>query len=97
MLLEGVVVRHLVLPGCAADSQKVLAFLYRSFGNSIRYSIMSQFTPLCLEAYPELNRKITEEEYDEVVSFAWKLGIRNAYIQDGETASESFIPEFRIC
>ena len=91
---EGVLVRHLILPGQTDDSKKILAYLFTAYGNSIRYSIMNQFTPFGLEAYPEINRKVTEEEYEDVVSFALKLGIRNAYIQDGEAASESFIPEF---
>ena len=56
---------------------------------------MNQFTPLSnLAAYPELNRKLTEEEYDEVVDYAIELGVENGYIQEGETAKESFIPPF---
>ena len=94
LLREGVLVRHLILPGQTDDSKKVLAYLFTAHGNSIRYSIMNQFTPFGLDAFPEIDRKVTEEEYEDVVSFALKLGIRNAYIQDGEAASESFIPEF---
>ena len=56
---------------------------------------MHQFTPLSnVEKYPELNRKITEREYDDVVDFAVDIGIENGFIQEGETAEESFIPEF---
>ena len=47
-----------------------------------------------VKKYPELNRKITDREYDEVVDFAIDIGIENGFIQEGETASESFIPEF---
>lgn len=94
LLQKGVLVRHLLLPGHTEDSEKVLAYLRTHYGDSVRVSIMSQFTPFGLEKFPELNRTVTEEEYDEVVSFAWKLGYRDAYIQDGSAASESFIPEF---
>ena len=56
---------------------------------------MHQFTPLSnVEKYPELNRKITEREYEDVVDFAVDIGIENGFIQEGETAEESFIPEF---
>jgi len=47
-----------------------------------------------VEKYPELNRKITEREYEDVVDFAVDIGIENGFIQEGETAEESFIPEF---
>lgn len=94
MLQKGVIVRHLLLPTHLTDSEKVLAYLYKTYGNAIRVSIMSQFTPFGLEEYPELNRTVTKEEYDELLDFAWKLGYRDCYVQDGEAASESFIPEF---
>ena len=56
---------------------------------------MSQFTPLAHVAdYPELNRKVTEKEYEELVDFAIALGVENGFIQEGETAEESFIPAF---
>ena len=46
------------------------------------------------EKFPEINRVVSEEEYDEVVEFALQLGIENAFIQEGGTAKESFIPDF---
>ena len=94
LLREGVLIRHLILPGHTDDSKKVLAYLFSSYGNMVRYSIMNQFTPFGLDAFPKINRTVTAEEYEDVIAFALKLGIRNAYVQDGETASESFIPEF---
>ena len=58
-------------------------------------SMINQFTPLSnVKKYPELNRKITDREYDEVIDFAIDIGIENGFIQEGETAEESFIPEF---
>ncbi|MBE5951567.1 MAG: radical SAM protein [Lachnospiraceae bacterium] len=92
---QGMIVRHLLLPGQKEDSKKVLRFLYDTFGDSIFISIMNQYTPLVREDdYPELKRKITEEEYEEVVEYAISLGIENGFIQEGETAEESFIPAF---
>jgi len=95
MMKKGMIVRHLLLPGCKDDSKAVLEYLYKTFGDSIFISIMNQYTPLShVEKYPELNRNVTEEEYEEVVDFAIELGIENGFIQEGETAEESFIPAF---
>lgn len=95
MMKKGVIVRHLVLPGCVSDSKDVLEYLWDHYGNRIYVSIMSQYTPLPhVEAYPELNRRVTEEEYEEVVDYARFLGMEQVYIQEGECAKESFIPAF---
>lgn len=96
LIKRGTIVRHLILPGQTEDSKAVLRYLYETYGDGIFISIMNQFTPLSssLTACPELNRKLTEVEYDEVVDYAIELGIENGYIQEGETAEESFIPAF---
>ena len=97
MMKKGIIVRHLVLPGHTDDSKKVLRWLWKNFGDKIWISIMNQYTPLCSdEKFPELSRKVTDEEYDEVVDFAVSLGIENAFVQDGEAVSESFIPPFDL-
>lgn len=97
MMTRGVIVRHLQLPGCMDDSKAVLQYLYETYGDSIYISIMNQYTPLPhVERWPEINRRITEEEYDELVDYAIELGVENGFIQEGETASESFIPAFDI-
>ena len=95
MLLNGVIARHLVLPGQQEDSKKILELLYRKYGDSILISIMNQFTPVApLSSWPEINRVLIDEEYQQVVDHAVSLGIENGYIQEGETAGESFIPPF---
>lgn len=95
LMRKGTIVRHLILPGCIEDSKEVVRYLYETYGNAVYISIMNQFTPLShLNEYPQLNRKITEEEYDEVVDYAISLGVEHGFIQEGETAEESFIPEF---
>ena len=92
---KGMIVRHLLLPGYKEDSKAVIKYLYEIFGDSIFISIMNQYTPLShMSSYPELNRSVTEEEYEEVVDFAIEIGIENGFIQEGETAKESFIPAF---
>ena len=95
LLKKGVIVRHLVLPGQAKDSKKVLRYLHESYRNDIYVSIMNQYTPIKhVAAYPELNRRITDEEYNRILDFADKIGIEQGFQQEGETATESFIPEF---
>jgi putative pyruvate formate lyase activating enzyme len=95
LMQRGTIVRHLLLPGCTEDSKRVIGYLLDTFGDEIYISIMNQFTPLKnVEDYPELNRKVTEKEYDEVIQFAINHGIENAFIQEGDVAEESFIPSF---
>ena len=92
---RGTIVRHLILPGHTRNSRKVLRYLHETYGEEIYISIMNQYTPLpqCGE-YPELSRRVTEAEYDAVVDYAIELGIENGFIQEGDVAEESFIPEF---
>lgn len=95
LMKKGMIVRHLLLPGCGKDSKEVIKYLYETFGDSVFISIMNQYTPLsAVENFPELNRRITEEEYEEIVDYAIELGIENGFVQEGETAEESFIPAF---
>lgn len=94
---KGVIVRHLVLPGLIGESKKILRYLHDRYGNDIYISIMSQYTPLKENNLPdELNRSVSADEYKRVVDFADKIGIENAYIQEGSAAKESFIPAFDL-
>ncbi len=94
-LQKGVIVRHMMLPGNLADSKAVLSYLHETYGDKIFLSIMNQFTPTeYLEPYPELNRRVTQREYDRLIDYAISIGIEQAFIQEGETAKESFIPDF---
>jgi putative pyruvate formate lyase activating enzyme len=95
MMRKGVIVRHLLLPGYLTDSKEIVRYLYDTYGDTIYISIMNQYTPLPqMAAYPIMNRKVTMEEYEELIDYAIDIGIENGFIQEGETASESFIPEF---
>lgn len=95
LMKRGVIVRHLLLPGQVEEAKKVLRYLYETYGDTVAISILNQYTPLShVAAYPELNRRVTEEEYDEVVEYALELGIGHGFLQDGQAVGESFIPEF---
>lgn len=95
LMARGTIVRHLLLPGQLEDSRAVIRYLYETYGDEIYLSIMNQYTPLPQVAgYPELNRKVSEEEYDAILQYAMDLGVENAFFQEGDVASESFIPCF---
>ena len=96
MIKSGVIVRHLVLPGHTDDSKKIISYLYNTYGDSIYLSIMNQFTPSPDLPFDELTRPLSKEEYNDVVDFAVSIGVKNAFIQEGETAKESYIPDFEI-
>ena len=95
LMQKGVIVRQLLLPGFLEDAKQVTKYLSETYGDSIYLSLMSQFTPLShVEKYPELNRKVTQKEYDDFVDYAIELGVENGFIQEEDVAEESFIPAF---
>ncbi|MDE7479522.1 MAG: radical SAM protein [Lachnospiraceae bacterium] len=95
LMKRGVIVRHMVMPGHVKDSKAVIKYLYETYKDDIYLSIMSQYTPPeDLNDYPEISRRVTHREYDKVVDYAIELGVENAFIQEGDTAKESFIPDF---
>ena len=95
LMKRGTIVRHLLLPGCTEDSKAVAKYLYETYGDSIFISIMNQYTPMPQVAgHPLLSRKVTDDEYNEVLDYAIDSGIENAFMQEGDVAEESFIPNF---
>jgi len=97
LMKEGVILRHLLLPGHLIESKMLIKYLFQKYGNGICYSLMNQYTPVReIPAYPNLNRTVTSREYDSLISFASRLGITNAFIQEGGTQKESFIPQFDL-
>lgn len=94
LIQKGVIVRQLLLPGHVNDAKAILKYLHDTYQNSIYISMMSQFTPIALKDYPEINRTVTRREYERLIDYAIKIGITNAFIQEGDVAKESFIPAF---
>ena len=94
MITKGLIVRILILPGHIEDSKKLIKYLYKTYGDEIFISIMNQYTPVNTCIYNNLNRKLTDNEYDDVIKYALELGVTNAFIQEGDTANDSFIPDF---
>ena len=108
MMQRGVIVRHLLLPGHKKNAKEVLKYLWETYGDGIYISLMNQYTPMTqltfhrgnqemeriIRQEPQLMRKVTRREYEQVVDYALQLGITNAFIQEGDVAKESFIPDF---
>ena len=97
ILQKGMIVRHLILPKNTNQSIEILKWIYNNLGSDTAISIMAQYTPYGkIDSFPELQRKITEREYDKVLSFAGELGFENIYSQEFASASEEFIPDFDL-
>ncbi len=94
LIQKGVIVRQLLLPGHVNDAKAVLKYLYDTYHDHVYISMMSQFTPIALKDYPEINRTVTRREYERLVDYALEIGITNAFIQEGDVAKNSFIPAF---
>lgn len=97
VLTRGVVVRHLLLPGQLIQAKMIVRYLYETYGDRIFISLMSQFTPdheALAAHFPEIDRKVMGWEYRSLVDYAAGLGVTNGFIQEGEAASDSFIPAF---
>ena len=95
IMRSGVVVRILLLPSHVAEAKLSLKYLYDTYGDSIYISLMNQYTPMPGMKSP-LDRTVTNAEYSELVSYAERLGVVNAFIQEGGTQKESFIPDFEL-
>ena len=77
------------------DAKNVLKYLYETYGDRIYISMMNQYTPMpAMKDDPQLSRKVTDREYERLIDYAISLGLKNGFMQEGETAKESFIPEF---
>mgnify|MGYP005947016171 FL=1 len=95
IIVKGVIVRHLLLPGLLFDSKKIIDAIYKKFEDSVYISLMNQYTPMYnAKMYPEINKSINEKTYDSIVNYALSIGVRNGFIQESGTDSEEFVPNF---
>lgn len=95
MMTRGVMVRHLLLPGLEEDAYLMIKQLYKTYGNSIYLSIMSQYTPMPRMADHEtLSKPVNYGVYDRLIDRLIDLGVENAFIQEEGVNKESFIPLF---
>lgn len=91
--VRGLLVRHLVLPGCLENSRRCLRLL-AGLSPRITVSIMAQYSPQYkARRIPPLDRTLTADEYDAIVDDALELGLENAYVQELES-QEHYLPDF---
>lgn len=98
LLKKGVIIRHLILPGQTDAAKDVIDYVAEHFEpGTVLFSLMAQYTP-CGEAvrYPEINRRLTQEEYDEVAQYLMDSPIEDGFMQELESADEQYIPEFDL-
>ncbi|MBQ9727967.1 MAG: radical SAM protein [Clostridia bacterium] len=94
-MLSGTIVRHLVMPLCANDSKQILRWFKNELPETTYLSLMSQYTPFGnIDSFPELARKVTAREYDNVLNEAFALGIGNLFAQERDSADKAYIPEW---
>lgn len=96
LLLHGVVIRHLILPGCVDNTKRVIDWVASHFSEGqVLFSLMRQYVPCGqAEQYPEINRPLSDAEYDEAEQYLFDSGIEDGFVQEKDSASEEFIPPF---
>lgn len=95
IMKQGIIVRHLLLPGHVLDAKMIAKYLYDRYGDEIYISLMNQYTPMpeIGGKYGNLGRTVTDTEYQSLLDYASEF-ITKGFMQTGETADESFIPDF---
>ncbi len=97
LMKKGMIIRHLVLPGNISQGMKMLDWVDENLSNQTIISLMGQYMPCAKAAdYPTINRKISKREYDTVILHAEKLGFENVYIQELDSSSQEYIPDFDL-
>ena len=96
LLRRGVMIRHLVLPGQSENTRRVIRWVDEEFlpGEAL-FSLMAQYTPWgALERFPELNRPITADEWDDALAALEDSGIEDGYVQEPDASGAEAIPAF---
>lgn len=97
MASSGVIIRHLVLPGAVNDSIACLRWMKQIISNGVYISLMAQYLPLKEIVLPmELNRKLSQAEYDQVLAELFRLGLEDGYVQELDSATAEYIPKFDL-
>ena len=97
ILQSGVVIRHLILPGCIDNTKAVIDWVRSHFDDGqVLFSLMRQYVPCGTAAqHPEINRPLTDAEYDEAEQYLFDSGIEDGFVQEKDSASSAFIPSFQ--
>ena len=96
-LLKGLLIRHLILPMNTNRSIEIFSWIKKTLGERTLVSLMAQYTPCGeIDDFPELQRRITEREYNKVLVFLEEEGFENAFVQQRTAADSGFIPDFDL-
>ncbi|WP_160692781.1 radical SAM protein [Clostridium sp. C2-6-12] len=96
-IVNGVIIRHLMLPGLLFDSKKVIDHIYNEYGNNVYLSLMNQYVPMFKACdYPEINKSLNPKHYESLINYALDLGIENGFVQDSGTDNIAYIPDFNL-
>ncbi|MCX6742903.1 MAG: radical SAM protein, partial [Candidatus Parcubacteria bacterium] len=97
LIKKGVLIRHLVLPGQIENSKNVLKTIKDNFGSQVWVSLMSQYYPAYKSAnYPEINRTLSQDEYNEIKDYYESLDFANGYFQELDSAEKKYTPNFNL-
>jgi putative pyruvate formate lyase activating enzyme len=97
MIQRGIIVRHLLMPGLLSESKRILDFIASSFPKDIYLSLMSQYVPMHNACkYPEIDKRVSQKNYDWLVDYALSIGIDNGFIQEPDSAETIYTPEFNL-
>ena len=92
---KGVIIRHLVLPNHIRNSKRVLKYIKDTFGKETYISVMAQYFPSNkANEYEKINRKLTEEEWNDILDYIDILGFENGFLQELEDDEEKYVPNF---
>lgn len=96
IIRRGVIVRHLILPGCVEESMRILDWIADNL-HGAWVSLMAQYLPFGnVEGLDQLNRRLTQEEYDQVVDHLMALGLEDGFVQELSSSDEKYIPAFDL-
>ena len=97
IMTKGVIIRHLILPNHLENTKKVIDWVKENFNDGeVLFSLMSQFTPNKTCKFPELTRRLTQEEYDQIEEYLFNSGIEDGFMQELSSAKEEYIPPFNL-
>ena len=97
IMTKGVIIRHLILPNNLENTKRVIDWVKENFNDGeVFFSLMSQFTPNKTCKIPELSRRLTQEEYDEIEDYLFLSGIEDGFMQELSSAKEEYIPPFNL-
>ena len=93
---SGVIVRHLILPGCAEESIQILDWIQENLPGAW-VSLMAQYVPFGdVAGVDALNRRLTQEEYDRVCDHLMEIGLEDGFVQELSSSDEKYIPKFDL-